>query len=249
MNKRLWIPQQNIVDVCTEYARISDSAVIDHKGLYKTFCTPGFFYSRNVLEHITQGDLRPCLDQIIADSKNGSPALTTFTEELVPEGTKEAFADRGFSLMLSQHGMIFEAGTAFDKKADPHITRLYAEDVSRWVDTMMLGFAHEKEREDIPYERMINSPDLYFLAFMEDGQILGTTILHLVEGYSGLHEVSVDPAFQGRGIATKLVTHTLQLIDKAGTGGAALQASDMGRPVYERLGFVKVSNIHSMLRS
>ena len=50
--------------------------------------------------------------------------------------------------------------------------------------------------------------------------------------------VLVDEAFRHRGIATRLVERSLQYLDAQGVQTARLDATSLGRPVYERLGFL-----------
>lgn len=50
--------------------------------------------------------------------------------------------------------------------------------------------------------------------------------------------VLVDEAFRHRGIATQLVQHALRYLDGRGVQTVRLDATSLGRPVYERLGFL-----------
>jgi predicted GNAT family acetyltransferase len=50
--------------------------------------------------------------------------------------------------------------------------------------------------------------------------------------------VLVDSDFRHRGIGTRLVQHALQYLDGQGVSAVRLDATALGRPVYERLGFV-----------
>lgn len=48
-----------------------------------------------------------------------------------------------------------------------------------------------------------------------------------------------DPAYRGRGVGSEIVRTMLRTIDRRGVRSrVTLHASDLGRPVYERLGFV-----------
>jgi ribosomal protein S18 acetylase RimI-like enzyme len=53
--------------------------------------------------------------------------------------------------------------------------------------------------------------------------------------------VLTDPAFRGRGLATALLKHSLAWIEGRGIASVRLDATALGRPVYEKLGFRVVS--------
>lgn len=50
--------------------------------------------------------------------------------------------------------------------------------------------------------------------------------------------VLTDPEFRGRGFARALMEHALAWLERRGVGCVKLDATDMGRPLYEKLGFV-----------
>ena len=257
MEEIIKAPQDNIFDICNAYAEISNGKVLKHDG-YATIMADGFFYTRNIIDHV--GSER--LDEIIAEIKKGAaeglPSNTTFTSELMPDNAEQRFADNGFEQLLVQTGMLWEPGSAADcatgsrtetkvyPEEDPHIKRIAQENLSLWIDAMIAGFVEEgKRREDVIYENLIRREDMLFLAYCEENEIMGTILLHLAKPYSGIHEVAVPVQYRGRGIASKMVRHVLKLIEENGSK-AALQASSMGKPVYERFGFRSVSEIHTM---
>ena len=49
------------------------------------------------------------------------------------------------------------------------------------------------------------------------------------------------------GIASALVRHLLKMIESRGYRGAILQASPMGKPVYEKIGFRQVCRMDQYL--
>jgi GNAT superfamily N-acetyltransferase len=81
-----------------------------------------------------------------------------------------------------------------------------------------------------------------------DGKIVGTVTCRIrdtsprehdlagKEAY--VHNLYVDPAYRNRGIGRALMQVLLDWCKNAGYSRIALRASDMGRPLYERMGFV-----------
>jgi len=58
-----------------------------------------------------------------------------------------------------------------------------------------------------------------------------------IRGY--LTNVYTSPAFRGRGIAGDLLRQLMAEAEKRGVPALMLSASAMGRPVYEKLGFIR----------
>jgi GNAT superfamily N-acetyltransferase len=50
--------------------------------------------------------------------------------------------------------------------------------------------------------------------------------------------VLVDDSLRGRGLAKALLAHSLEFLERRGVRSVRLDATDLGRPVYEKLGFV-----------
>jgi ribosomal protein S18 acetylase RimI-like enzyme len=80
-----------------------------------------------------------------------------------------------------------------------------------------------------------------------DGRIVGIATLHL-GSWAGVYNVGTLESVRGRGIGTALTTATLVDARSAGLRVAALQSSDLGLGVYERLGFVEVGTVRALGR-
>jgi len=81
------------------------------------------------------------------------------------------------------------------------------------------------------------APDGCFVAEWH-GRPVGTTATCVFDAVGWLAMVLVDEAFRGRGIGTRLVEHALLHLDQCGVPCARLDATPLGRPLYEKLGFV-----------
>jgi GNAT superfamily N-acetyltransferase len=64
----------------------------------------------------------------------------------------------------------------------------------------------------------------------------------------GVHYVATPPNHQRRGLATSLLLTLLATARAAGLRTASLQASPAGAPVYERLGFRRVTSLRAFVR-
>jgi GNAT superfamily N-acetyltransferase len=88
------------------------------------------------------------------------------------------------------------------------------------------------------WRRMIDlQPDGCFVAEL-DGQPVGTTTTCIFDSIGWIAMVLVEESARGRGIGTRLMEHALTYLDRSGVRTARLDATPLGRPVYEKLGFV-----------
>ncbi|MGO9107676.1 MAG: GNAT family N-acetyltransferase [Thermoguttaceae bacterium] len=70
------------------------------------------------------------------------------------------------------------------------------------------------------------------------GQSVGTACVTRFDTIAWISMVLVDAAYRGRGIGTQLMRHALAWLDRCGVRTVRLDATALGRPVYEKLGFV-----------
>jgi GNAT superfamily N-acetyltransferase len=80
-------------------------------------------------------------------------------------------------------------------------------------------------------------PDGCFVA-QWNGHDVGTTTTCIFGSVGWIAMVLVDNDYRHRGIGTRLVQHALQFLDDRRVAAARLDATALGRPVYEKLGFV-----------
>jgi ribosomal protein S18 acetylase RimI-like enzyme len=86
-----------------------------------------------------------------------------------------------------------------------------------------------------------------FLALQPDGGFVaewnglpaGTTTTCIFGSIAWIAMVLVKKSYRGRGIGTALMEHALRHLDERGTITVRLDATPLGQPVYERLGFVE----------
>ena len=71
-----------------------------------------------------------------------------------------------------------------------------------------------------------------------DGVSVGTTTTCIFESVGWIAMVLVNEAYRHRGIGTQLMEQALAYLDRKGVATARLDATPLGRPVYERMGFV-----------
>lgn len=79
---------------------------------------------------------------------------------------------------------------------------------------------------------------------MSDGHPIGTGLgsIHGDVGWVGV--IFVTPELRGRGIGRALTEAVCEILESAGCRSLVLVATDLGRPVYERLGFREQTRYH-----
>lgn len=91
---------------------------------------------------------------------------------------------------------------------------------------------------DADWRRFLRlEPDGCFVAEWADAPV-ATTVAFVFGTVGWIAMVLVDEAFRHRGIASRLVEHALQYLERRGVRTTRLDATPLGRPVYERLGFL-----------
>ena len=86
-----------------------------------------------------------------------------------------------------------------------------------------------------------------FLVHYEDGKMVAGMLLICVGDNAGVHEVATMEACRGKGIASSLMNCAMAIAKEKGCKYATLQASPMGAPLYEKLGFEAVGEVHTWL--
>ena len=79
-------------------------------------------------------------------------------------------------------------------------------------------------------------PDGCFVAEL-DGRPVGTATTCVLDTVGWIAMLLVEEQVRRRGIGTRLMEHCLEHLDRRGVGTVRLDATPLGRPVYERLGF------------
>jgi GNAT superfamily N-acetyltransferase len=105
---------------------------------------------------------------------------------------------------------------------------------------LMLAFTSGSRRRELELYTTAQ-PDGFFVIEEDDGIVaVGGCLLY--GGFSWMGLVGTHPAVRGRGHATRLSEHLVAWSYAKGCRTVALDASRLGRPIYERLGFRPVGS-------
>ena len=90
-------------------------------------------------------------------------------------------------------------------------------------------------------ERFLHLPDVeLYVGYLGDKPV-ASSALFVTGRTGGIYNVATLPEMRGRGIGEAMTWHCVRRGAAMGCVAATLQASDMGRPIYERMGFRLVS--------
>lgn len=97
-------------------------------------------------------------------------------------------------------------------------------------------------------ERMLTFAPESCFGLWKDGRLVSTAMAFPYGADLGwIAMVLTDPAERGNGYATKLTEHALEWLRARGTAWVKLDASHLGQPLYERMGFVAESRMERHL--
>jgi ribosomal protein S18 acetylase RimI-like enzyme len=116
------------------------------------------------------------------------------------------------------------------------------EGLARWLRAFAAGFgkpaAEARVWSDV-YAGLDLGPDAPWQHYVGrlDGEPVASSSVLLGAGVAGVYNVTTLPAARGRGVGAAMTRAPLADAAARGYRVAALQASELGRPVYLRLGF------------
>ena len=167
----------------------------------------------------------------------GVPFVVNVRTDLDP-GTRAAAAELGLALTGSMPGMAMQPRPAPDPPARLAIQR--ATDEARLADHRAVaaaGFGLPLDAvERLMPAAMLGDPTVRFYVGVEDGVPVASSMAVRTDEILGIYNVATVASARGRGYGTAMTWAT---IADAGPGVEVviLQASAMGRPIYERMGF------------
>jgi GNAT superfamily N-acetyltransferase len=104
----------------------------------------------------------------------------------------------------------------------------------------VFGFPAEVTSTLVP-DALLDLPDCELYVGYADGEPAATAGLFVSHRTAGIWNVATVPSHRGRGIGEAMTGHAVRRGAELGCVMANLQASEMGRPVYERMGFRPVA--------
>lgn len=112
--------------------------------------------------------------------------------------------------------------------------------------TVQLGFDMTADvAEVLTPAAVLHAPDVALYLGYVDGRPVATATRVTTHRIAGVYNVSTLPAYRGRGIGEAMTWRAALDGREEGCLAAALQATDMGFPIYQRMGFRHVADYGS----
>jgi GNAT superfamily N-acetyltransferase len=157
----------------------------------------------------------------------------------------------GFQRWMTLPFMVREPGGTAETLSGLEIRAVRStSEVGMFVRALVEGFGI-LELTNLPPPRIMDERVLAdgamrcWIAFA-DGQPVGTSVAYVSDGVVGVYLVSVAPSARRQGFGEALTWHAT-LADSASP--STLQASELGRPVYERMGYVTALECATWVRT
>lgn len=116
------------------------------------------------------------------------------------------------------------------------------ETLKTWCHAFVVGFGFPADAESSFLDWFSYLPVYSYLGRL-NGAAVATSAVFYASGVAGVYNVSTLPDARQRGIGTAMTLAALRAARAAGYRAGILQASDMGAPVYRKLGFQKYCDI------
>jgi len=93
---------------------------------------------------------------------------------------------------------------------------------------------------EVDWNRFLDGSALGCFVMEDGGKVVGTAATFCYQDrFAWISMVLVDPEYRNRGIGTQLLARAVQYLDESGIPTLKLDATPLGKPLYEKMGFVR----------
>lgn len=210
---------------------------------YDVYMTPDTFWYSRVRLH-GNASLESAIEEIAAGVKAGQfpPLICWLSNDYPDEVIMPLLEQAGFAPMVIQKAMHLSLENHQHSEQSVTVEQLPAERADEWAELATIAFQKPADKGGV--KLLVGQDCCDFLMLTENSTITAGMMLLCHGENAGLHEVFTMDEHRGKGLATAMVSHSLDLAKQKGCPYATLQASEMGYPVYSKLGMEWVGDIH-----
>ncbi|MCI2284724.1 GNAT family N-acetyltransferase [Colwellia sp. MSW7] len=109
------------------------------------------------------------------------------------------------------------------------------QELMAWVDIASKAFGYVIDQSVI--ESLMNDSEIRLLLAYDNDEAIATALMYKTGSIIGVHQVGVKPDVQGKGFSRLLMSELIVNCAEWQGTHVVLQASDAGKPLYDKLGF------------
>jgi len=146
----------------------------------------------------------------------------------------EDLESHGFKKSFEQVGMSLKIGKPIRAQDNLNIQLVSNNaEVKLWTELFEMSFGYRIRHETLlKTKKKID----YYIAYTQN-QAIGTAISYKTDNIMGVHAVGVPPEMRRKGYAEQIMKLLINLATEGGVDHMTLQASNMGKNLYLKLGF------------
>ncbi len=151
-----------------------------------------------------------------------------------PETTNAFFSTHGFQPQFQQIGMSLKLDKTFPIQSNIQLKRVETEEEAKlWSQYFEQSFGYFICPDTI---NVTKTTIEYYLTYSNLDPV-GTLILHQTNTFLGIHAMGVLPHMRRKGLADQIMKTIINLSKNRQADTITLQASELGKKVYDKLGF------------
>jgi ribosomal protein S18 acetylase RimI-like enzyme len=183
---------------------------------------------------IKQNSIESNLKEVIGIMNNCSVELTFSNFYHNSKEDMALIAQNNFTEKTMQYGMYLKLHQSFENPPQLSFRQVNnKEDIKLWCSAFRKSFGYKIN--EITVEKSLNN--ITYINIIFNDEVIGTIILHKTDDIAGIHSLGVIPQMRGKGFAKQAMHYVLNLSIKLNAKTVTLQASEMAKSMYEKLGF------------
>lgn len=239
------IIEKNLINLCIKASNISCGEVV--KQDYYSWAKNSYFegYNKVFDLNIPLTDIKEVImllrKNIELEIAPKHLLINSYNQPIILEDYLKSL---NFDMVYQQSGMAIDlASFKFENNDNIGEIRTIksANELEEWI--LITEEAFRKKRNSHMYKMFLNENDIRFYGCYYKDKIAATLMLYIKDAIAGIHLVCTANEFRGNGFGTLITKTALRDAKDLGCKYSVLQASDMGRNVYNSIGFKEYCKI------